>query len=72
MSLYTLINYCLAKKGKVIEDLAKEAGTTKFTTIKKIYEIEKGKITPTGKRVIEALKKYCPKDGLIKRIKARS
>ena len=71
LSLYTKLQHCLLSKNilepfKVIAD---EANTTEQTVIKKLYEIDKGKITDTSKKIIEAIKKLCPKAGLVKHIK---
>ncbi|BAN05332.1 hypothetical protein [Nitratiruptor sp. SB155-2] len=74
LSLYAKLQHCLLTKG--IQDpfctVAKEAKTTKQTLIKTLYKIDKGIITPTGERVIEAIKKLCPRAGLLKHIKDRS
>ena len=73
LSLYTKFLYCMVNKDvyEPFELLAKEADTTEHTAIKKLYEIDEGKVTKTGKKIIEAIKKLCPKAGLIKHIKER-
>ena len=72
LSLYTQLKICLARKGLGFDDVAREAGSTTGSVTKILYRIDEGQISPTGRRIIEAIKKLCPRSGLIKHIKSRS
>ncbi len=52
--------------------LAKEVGSTEQSVIKHLYRIDRGNRSKTALKIIDAIKKLCPKAGIVKHIKSRS
>ena len=74
LSLYTKFLFCMINKDEYepFKKLAKEVGSTEASVIKHLYRIDRGSRSAMAMKIIDAIKKLCPKSGLVKHIKNRS